>query len=112
MRKFSTPPPEPVQEVYRDRIDQNIGNPGVEPAPFAEPAPVGGVLTSLLDFTLPSEAQRHGATMGRNARHDLVCAAEHINEAIQKLRSVAVDAGAAAEFAAAKFLNSLIERIS
>jgi len=50
--------------------------------------------------------------MGRNSRHDLVCAAEHINEAIQKLRSVAVDAGAAAEFDAANFLNSLIERLA
>jgi hypothetical protein len=82
------------------------------PEPVAEVAEPVGTLTALLDIVLPQTAQVHGAHMGRNSRHDLVCAAEHINEAIQKLRSVAVDAGAAAEFDAAKFLNSLIERLA
>jgi hypothetical protein len=82
------------------------------PEPVAEVAEPVGILTSLLDFTLPSEAQRHGATMGRNARHDLVCVAEHLIEASNRLKSVALDATAAKEFGAANFLNSLIEGIS
>jgi hypothetical protein len=107
MRSKSVYTPEPVNEVAEPAAPAVVDPAVAEPVP----APVG-VLTSLLDFTLPSEARRHGATMGRNSRHDLVCAAEHINEAIQKLRSVAVDAGAAAEFDAANFLNSLIERLA
>jgi hypothetical protein len=75
-----------------------------------EPEP--GVLTSLLDFVLPTEAQKHGARMGRNPKHDLVCVAEHIVAARNQLQSVAVDAVAANDKPAVAFLHGLIERLS
>jgi hypothetical protein len=105
MREFSSRPdtePEPAAEV--------ADHPH-EPTAPAEPAPVG-VLSALLDFVLPHPAQVHGASMGgRNPRQDLIQAAGHIGSAVQQLKSVAADAMAAQEFAAADSLNSLIERL-
>jgi hypothetical protein len=93
-------PPDPVAEVV------------AEPAVTAEPVPVG-ILTALRDFTLPSEAQRHGSSMGgRNPRHDLIQAAGHISAAVQQLKSVALDATASHSWAAVEFLNAVIERLS
>jgi hypothetical protein len=110
MRTKPTSPPDPAPpvDVPPDPVDV-ASTP--EPAVTAEPVP--GILTALLAFTLPQTAQQHGASAGgRNPRHDLVCAADHLIEASNRLKSIALDATAAKEFVAAAFLNSLIARIS
>jgi hypothetical protein len=91
MKKFS-PQPEPVAAVVT-----------------AEPV---GILTALLDFVLPQTAQTHGASMGRNSRHDLVRVAGLLAEASILLKSVASDATSGKEFAAATTLYQIIERLS
>jgi hypothetical protein len=111
MRKFLKPEPEAPPGSAVITVQEVADHPH-EPAAPAEPVAAAGVLSALLDFVLPAKAQHQGATMGRNARHDLVCVAEHLVEAKNRLKSVATDASAAGEFIAANFLNSLIERLA
>jgi hypothetical protein len=113
MRKFSLKPdPAPPDVCGVTETWELPTSPATESTAPVDPTPMGGVLTALLDFTLPSEAQRCGSSMGRNPRHDLIQAAGHIGSAVQQLKSVAADATAAKEFAAADSLTSLIERLA
>src|SRR5258708_18325446 len=108
MRKFSLKPdPAPPDVCGVTETWELPTSPATESTAPVDPTPMGGVLTALLDFTLPSEAQRCGSSMGRNPRHDLIQAAGHIGSAVQHLNSVAAGPPTRRELAPADFPSPL-----